>query len=614
MILFEGRKDAEGAVRSARRAVDLDPDTNSTGRDGAAHRNLAVYLERLGHHRDALAAIERALAISPQREYRTIHDRLRNGTATAPAAEPLPGSSSSSATLTFAAVCGMHALKEQVRRIMDVILTKRDDARRYGIERNGLLLYGPPGCGKTFFAEAIAGEFGLAFIRVSLGEAQTQWVGGAGAKLEAVFREARERTPAMLFLDELDAIAERREGLSTGHERQHVAALLQQLDAARRVLRLVVVAATNRLEAIDPAVIREGRFDYKVRIARPDLDARQAILTVLLKSRPCDAAVDLARLARRMEGFSAAQVRHVVDAAAMAAMTAGTSIGEAHFDHAIDERLGELRYRGPRLGWDDLILPQATKQKLESIEQFIENPELADELGVALPTGVLLHGPPGTGKTTVGRVLASQVDAAFLVVTPSDVFAKWLGESERRVKELFERARDQVPSIVFIDEIEAILPRRADTGDGAGRGINAVVSTFLTEMDGIAPIKRVFVIGATNRPDLVDDAVLRPGRLSESIEIGLPDAAGRLAMLRAFTATMRLEPGLDLGAVASRAEGASGADLRGLCTVAGRNALLRIVDSEADTQRIVTAADFERAVTELFPARADGERSTGAYL
>lgn len=238
VILFEGLEDAAGAVRSARRAVELDPDTNSTGRDGAAHRNLAVYLERMGDHREALAAVERALAISPQREYKALRDRRRNGVPTAPAAAPFSGPASPSAALTFAGVGGMQALKEQVRRIMDVILTKRDDARRYGIERNGVLLYGPPGCGKTFFAEAIAGEFGLAFIRVSLGDAQTQWVGGAAAKLETVFREARERAPAMLFLDELDAIAERRDGLSTGHERQHVAALLQQLDAARRVPRL----------------------------------------------------------------------------------------------------------------------------------------------------------------------------------------------------------------------------------------------------------------------------------------------------------------------------------------------------------------------------------------
>ncbi len=602
VVLFDGRGDAAAAAGAVRGAIELDPDTAATGYDGVFYYNLAVYLERLGRRDEALAAVERAIAISPARDYKALRDRLGIG-APAPAA-PGPAAPSLAAPrerVTFASVGGMHGLKEQVRRIMDVVFTRRDQARRYGIERNGILLYGPPGSGKTFFAEAIAGEFGLTFLPVSLAAAQTKWVGGAGETVERVFREARERAPALLFLDELDAIAARREGLASGHEQHHVAALFQQIDAARRVPGLVLAAATNRLEAIDPAVVREGRFDYKVKIYRPDFDARREIVTVLLRDRPHDASVDPARLAQQMEGFSAAQVRHVVDAAAMAALEADAPISAGHFQRAIGERLAERRYGGPPLGWDDLILPEATKRKLQSIERFIEHPELAEELGVAPPTGVLLHGPPGTGKTTVARVLASQVDAAFLVVGPSDIFAKWVGESEQRVKELFERARDQVPAIIFLDEIESILGRRGDADTGATRAANAVVSTFLAEMDGIAPIKRVFVVGATNRPDLVDEAVLRPGRLSESIEIGLPDAAGRLAMLRHFCGPMRLAPGLDLAAVAARAEGASGADLRGLCTAAGRNALLRILDAGGDGERIVDPEDFARALDELFP-------------
>jgi transitional endoplasmic reticulum ATPase len=495
------------------------------------------------------------------------------------------------------------------------VFTRRDEAARYGINRNGLLLYGPPGCGKTFFAEAIAGEFGLAFMPVPLGSALTKWVGGAGEPLEKVFAEARQRAPVLVFLDELDAIAPRRDDVSSGHEQQAVTALLQQIDAARAVPGLVLAAATNRLEALDPAVIREGRFDYKVKIYRPDFDARRAILDVQLHGRPHDRAIDTSRLAQRTDGFSAAQLRHLVDGAALAALEAGAPIAQAHLDHALQERLAESRYAGPTLTWDDLILPAGVRRALQAIERFIEHPELADELGVALPTGALLSGPPGTGKTTIARVLASQTDATFLTVGPSDIYARWLGESEQRVKELFERARDSVPAIIFIDEIDAVLGRRGEPDSGAGRAANAVVTTFLAEMDGIAQIKRVFVLGATNRPDLVDEAVLRPGRLSERIELGLPDAAGRLALLQLFTAKMRMGPDVDLTAVAQRCEGASGADLRGLVTAAGRNGLLRILDAGGATgpgqaedrrDRTIVAEDFARALDEIFPAGAKG--------
>jgi transitional endoplasmic reticulum ATPase len=277
----------------------------------------------------------------------------------------------------------------------------------------------------------------------------------------------------------------------------------------------------------------------------------------------------------------------------MAAMEAGALIGEGHLREALRERAAAGRPAGARLGWDDLILPEATKRKLQFIERFIEHPDLVRRLGVEPPTGVLLYGPPGTGKTTVARVLAAQTDASFHAVNAADVFSKWLGDSERRVKELFETARENVPALVFIDEIEAILGRRQD-GDGAARAVSAVVNTFLAEMDGIEPTTRVFVIGATNRPDLLDEAVLRPGRLGDTIEIGLPDAAGRLALLRLHSRRMTLGPDVDLERLATETDGASGADLRGLCTAAGRNALLRALDA-GSKDPAVGMDDFLRA-------------------
>jgi len=605
VILFEGFEDVAGAIAPARRATELDPRSITSGGDGVYWFNLATYLHAQGRNAEALDAIDQATALSPRPGYRTLQGALLLGAQGKTMAGPSPVRA-----LDFSKVGGMNALKEQVRRVIEVVHTRRDEAAQYGIVRNGLLLYGPPGCGKTFFAEAMAGEFGLEFIRVDLTSAISRVLGGAPEQLDKVFADAKRRAPCLLFFDEFDAIAPKRDQTPSNHEQQMVNALLQQIDEIRKVPGVVLAAATNRLRQLDPAAIREGRFDYKVKIYRPDFDARRAILEALLTDRPHDDTVDTNALAHATDGFSAAQVRSVVDGAAMGAMEAQAPISHGHLESALRERLQALRYAGPHLEWADLILPTGIKRKLQFIERFLENPELVGKLGIEPPTGLLLHGPPGTGKTTIARVLASQTDASFLAVNAADVFSKWFGESEHRVRELFERARDNVPAIVFIDEIDAILGSRSGGDDGGTRASNSVVNTFLSEMDGIAGNRRVFIIGATNRPELVDEAVLRPGRLSEIVEIGLPGVEGRLAMLQLFSARMMLGPEVDLGHIAGESEGGSGADLRGLCTAAGRNALLRELDVGNESPAI-TANDFAGALEELFPERALGDRNIG---
>lgn len=505
----------------------------------------------------------------------------------------------------FARVGGMEDLKTQIRRIVETIHFRQEDARRYGVVRNGILLHGPPGGGKTFFAQAMAEEFGLRLLRVPLESAISKYVGGAPEAIQQLFDEAQSQIPCLLFFDEFDAIASKRRDTPVLHEQQMVNTLLQKLDAHRDTPGLLIVAATNRFEDLDPAVIREGRFDYKVKVDYPDFDARLAILRVLLSGRPHGRRLRLAELAHELEGFSAAQIRSLVDEAALAALEAGRPVRDEHLRAAYRAHILASRYGGVKLGWDDLILPADTKRKLQLIVQVIENPQIVRQLGITPPSGILLSGPPGTGKTTIARVLASETEASFFPVNAADIFSKWVGESEQRVKDLFARARARVPAIIFIDEIDSITERRGESDSAGDRVQNAVVNMFLGEMDGLDSSTRVFVIGATNRPELLDEALLRPGRLGERIEIPLPDATGRRAMLEHFSRTMRLAASVDLEQLAARTESASGALLKGLCTFAGRNALARELDARslAPTASKVAAAvtheDFEKALREL---------------
>ncbi|PYU27566.1 MAG: hypothetical protein DMG32_06330 [Acidobacteria bacterium] len=505
----------------------------------------------------------------------------------------------------FARVGGMDDLKSEIRRIVEIVYVRQEEAHRYGVVRNGILLYGPPGCGKTFFAQAMAEEFGLHLLRVPLESAISKYAGGAPDAIQRLFHEARSRTPCLLFFDEFDAIAHKREDGPTLDMQQMVDALLQQLDSHRETPGLLIVAATNRFEDLDPAVVREGRFDYKVRIDNPDFDARLAILRTLISGRPHVRQLRTAELAKDLEDFSSARIRSIVDEAALAAMEAGHPIRSEHLRAAYRANVTASRYGGVKLGWDDLILPADAKRKLQLIKKVIENPQVVRELGIAPPSGILLSGPPGAGKTTIARVLASETDASFFTVTAADIFSKWLGESEQRVKELFARARTRVPAIIFIDEIDAVAERRGEGDSGADRAKDAVVNMFLAEMDGLDSSTRVFVIGATNRPELLDEAFLRPGRLGERIEILLPDFMGRKAMLELFSKKMRLAPSVDLELLAAQTEGATGALLKGLCTLAGRNALVRELDAcgvapeVSEVGPAVTQEDFEKAYREL---------------
>jgi transitional endoplasmic reticulum ATPase len=508
---------------------------------------------------------------------------------------------------TFADVGGMDELKREVKDTVGLVLEHPEDAERYGIEWNGILLHGPPGVGKTFFARAIAGEYGLNLIHVSTGDLVAGIVGGSARNIEKAFRTAADNVPCLLFFDEFDSVAQRRDNTPDQESRRTVNQLLTSLEAYRDERRLVVMAATNSIEHLDPAVIRPGRFDRHIRIDLPDAEAREAIFRAELDDRPAAEQIDLGDLVRRTEGMTPAAISKVVDTAALEVFREATQSGRQveldtpHLLAAIERYGGQDRPTVEHWTWESVILPQSVKEQLQQLQAVIEDPEAARKFGVEPPTGLLLAGPPGTGKTTIAKVLAAQARSSFYPISGADVISKWVGESERNIRQLFERARENRPSIVFIDEIDAIAGRR---GESLGTH-DSHVNQLLAEIDGVAGQRGVFVIGATNRPDQIDPALLRGGRLSRTVVLGLPDEEGRLALLRLFTARMPTV-GVRLEELAAASEGMSPADLRSLTQEAALAAMTR--DGAAATPT-VTHEDFEEALRRLRPERRSASGS-----
>ncbi|MFL5843933.1 MAG: AAA family ATPase [Solirubrobacteraceae bacterium] len=497
--------------------------------------------------------------------------------------------------VTFEDVGGMDKLKQEVRDSVGLLLEHPEQADRYGIEFNGVLLHGAPGVGKTYFAQAIAGEYRLNFIHVSTGDLVAGIQGQSAKNIDKAFQTALDNLPCVLFFDEFDSVAQRRGENPDQESRRTVNQLLTSLEAYRDQDGLLVMAATNNLEQLDPAVIRPGRFDRHIRLDLPDAPAREAILRSELDDRPVADDIDLAELVRRTEGMTPAAIEKVVDAAALAVFREAAQTGEqleldeTHLVAALESIGGQDRPLVEHWTWDSLILPQDTKDQLKQLQAIIEEPESARRFGIDPPSGLLLAGPPGTGKTTVAKVIAAQAHCSFYPVSGADVMSKWVGESEGNIRRLFERARENRPSVVFIDEIDAIAGRR-----GEFQVHDTQVNQLLSEIDGIAGQRGVFVIGATNRPDQLDPAILRGGRLSRTIVLGLPDEPGRRAILGLYTARMPTV-GVDLDALAHSAEGFSPADLKALCQEAALAAMARGADAS------VAQEDFDAALTRMGP-------------
>ena len=495
----------------------------------------------------------------------------------------------------FDSVGGMDAVKADLRNTLGLVLTDPKRAQAYKIHWNGVLLHGEPGTGKSLFARAIAGQFKCNLIEVAVSDLITSMVGDGPRRVEQAFATAAKHLPCVLVFDELDAIAGSRSDQPEGLATDVLAQLLQSLEAWRAEPRLVVVATTNELESLDEAVARAGRFDHHIRIDLPDAAGRIAIMKATLTGRPVRKDFDYDLIARRTAGQTPAAIVQAVELAAMNAMreAAGTKrvvqISTDHLLDAVEERGGKDRPTVEHWSWQRLVLDTHVRAELRQLQTLIEDPASSDRYGIDPPSGVLLTGPPGTGKTTIAKVLAAEAQCSFYPVTAADLTSRWIGDSERAVARLFRRARANAPSIIFIDEVDALGATR-----GQQNAYDRQLDQLLLEIDGLGSTPGVFVIGATNRPRSVDPALRRGGRLSRTIDIPLPDVDQRLALLRLLTKPMPLHE-VDLEELALQTDGYSGADLKALLQQAALESMVRR-DGKARAHDGITRADVDCAL------------------
>ncbi|NPA76152.1 MAG: CDC48 family AAA ATPase [Candidatus Diapherotrites archaeon] len=521
--------------------------------------------------------------------------------------------------ITYDDIGGLRDQVQKIREMIEIPLKHPELFHRLGIEPpKGVLLYGPPGTGKTLLAKAVANETNAYFIPINGPEIMSKFVGEAEERLRKVFEEAQENAPAIIFIDEIDAIAPKREDVLGEVERRVVAQLLTLMDGLESRGDVVVIAATNRPNAIDPALRRPGRFDREIELPVPDRQSRKEILQIHTRNVPLAKDVDLDWLADVTHGFVGADLAALVKEAAMKALRRilpdidldqeelpaevldRLQVTRRDFEEALKEvkpsALREVFVEVPSIHWDDVGGLENVKRLLaESVELPLKKRESFEAMGIKPPRGILLYGPPGTGKTLLAKAVATESEANFISVKGPEILSKWVGESEKAIREIFTKARQAAPCVVFIDEIDAIAPRRG--GDDT-HVTDRIVNQLLTEMDGISELKDVVVIAATNRPDIIDPSLLRPGRFDRVIYVPPPDRDARLEILRVHTKGVPLAEDVDLSVLADETEGYTGADLAALVREAALVALRR---NNMEPTR-VTLQDFREAMNTIGPS------------
>lgn len=525
--------------------------------------------------------------------------------------------------ITYDDLGGLKKEVQKIREMVELPMRHPELFEKLGVEApKGVLLYGPPGTGKTLLAKAVAGETNSHFTAISGPEIMGKYYGESEERLREIFKQAEENTPSIVFIDEIDSIAPKRDEVTGEVEKRIVSQLLTLMDGMKARGKVVVIAATNRPDSIDPALRRPGRFDREIEIGIPDQEGRMEILQIHTRGMPVDEKIDLKQFAKVTHGFVGADLESLSKEAAMRSLRRilpdidlqqekisseilqKIKISEDDFKEALKEvrpsALREVLVQVPNVTWEDVGGLDSLKEELkEAIEWPLKHKDAFQYVDVTSPKGILLHGPPGTGKTLIAKALAKMTESNFISIKGPELLSKWVGESEKGVREIFRKARQAAPCIIFFDEIDALVPRRSG-GDSSHVSEN-VVSQILTEIDGLEELNDVLIIGATNRLDIVDEALLRPGRFDRVIEVPKPDAKGRKHILEIHTKKKPLDSTVDLSKLVEMTDGYSGAELAAICNRAAITALRRHVSGQTKSLKEIkiTQQDLVDATTKV---------------